>query len=170
MENMTVYGSKISYYTWKLETYLRLRRIPYLLLPTTAGPLKRLKEKTGTTQMPVVRLGDERWMTDTTPMLAWLETQFEGRSIYPADPVLNAIALLIEDYADEWLWRPAMHYRWSFRQSRQYAAEVLYEELIRGHLPMPRPIGINYLKHRQLTGFVWGDGVTRQTRACLSPL
>lgn len=166
---MGVYGSKISYYTGKFEAYLRYRGIPYESFPTVPHN-KKLIEGVGIVQMPVVQLADGRWMTDTTPMIAWLESQSEHASIYPEDPVLNFIALLIEDYADEWLWRSAMHYRWTYRISRQYAAEFLYEELLRGtpivagRFPLPRRAGINMLKRRQLNGFVRGDGVSDATR------
>lgn len=160
-----VYGSKISYYTGKFETYLRYRSIPYESYPTVAHS-KKLIEGVGLVQMPVVRLADGRWMTDTTPMIAWMESQQEGPGIYPDDPVLNFLALLIEDYADEWLWRSAMHFRWTYRLSRQYAAAFLYEELIRGVLPMPRFYAVAYLKRRQRGSFVRGDGVNSlQTRA-----
>ena len=160
---MQVYGSKISYYTGKFETYLRYRSIPYVSLPTVAHT-RKLVEGVGIVQMPVVRLADGRWMTDTTPMIAWLETQQNAPCIYPEDPALNFIALLIEDYADEWLWRSAMHYRWSYRRDRQQAAEFLYEELIRGVLPLPRVLALTMLKRRQRGGFVRGDGVNAQTR------
>ena len=158
-EALKVYGSRISYYTGKLETYLRFRGLPYASLPLS-GHQKTLIAETGVSQMPVVALPDGRWMTDTTPMLAWLDAQQDGPRIYPADPALNFIALLIEDYADEWLWRSAMHFRWTYRLSRQYAAEFLYQELIRGILPIPHAIGLAYLRRRQLGGFVRGDGVS----------
>lgn len=158
-----VYGSKISYYTGKFEAYLRYRSIPYASFPTVAHS-KKLIEGVGIVQMPVVRLADGRWMTDTTAMIAWLESQQDAPSIYPDDPALNFVALLIEDYADEWLWRPAMHYRWSYRRDRQHAAEFLYEELIRGVLPMPRFFALNMLKRRQRGGFVRGDGVNAKSR------
>ncbi len=160
---MQVYGSKISYYTGKFETYLRYRSIPYVSLPTVAHS-RKLIEGVGIVQMPVVRLADGRWMTDTTPMIAWLETQQDAPCIYPADPVMNFVARLIEDYADEWLWRPAMHYRWSYRRDRQHAAEFLYEELVRGVLPLPRRIALSRLKQRQRGGFVRGDGVSGRAR------
>lgn len=161
---MGVYGSKISYYTGKFETYLRYRGIAYDSFPTVAHN-KKLIEGVGIVQMPVVQLADGRWMTDTTPMIAWLESQQEAASIFPEDPVLNFIALLIEDYADEWLWRSAMHYRWTYRASRQYAAEFLYNELVRGTLPLPRFLALNMLKRRQYFGYVRGDGVRRESRA-----
>lgn len=158
-----VYGSKISYYTGKLETYLRYRDIAYES-PVYTANRERMLKGAGVVQMPVVELPDGRWMTDTTPMIAWMETQQDAPSIYPADVLLNFLALLIEDYADEWLWRSAMHYRWTYRPDRQHAAEALYNELIRGTLPMPRVFGLNMLKRRQLGGFVRGDGVNADTR------
>ncbi|MEM7327676.1 MAG: glutathione S-transferase C-terminal domain-containing protein [Pseudomonadota bacterium] len=160
---MGVYGSKISYYTGKFEAYLRFRSIPYQSFPTVAHN-KKLIEGVGIVQMPVVQLADGRWMTDTTPMIAWLESQHDGAKIYPENPVLNFIALLIEDYADEWLWRSAMHYRWTYRASRQYAAEFLYNELVRGTLPLPRFLALGLLKRRQYFGFVRGDGVRAKSR------
>lgn len=158
-----VYGSKISYYTGKFEAYLKYRSLPYESFPTVAHD-KKLKQGVGIVQMPVVQLADGRWMTDTTPMIAWLESQQDSPSIYPSDPALDFVARLIEDYADEWLWRSAMHYRWTYRASRQYAAEFLYDELVRGTLPLPRFMALNMLKRRQLFGFVKGDAVTRNTR------
>jgi glutathione S-transferase len=114
--------------------------------------------------MPVIDPGQGRWMTDTTPVIAWLEGQQDKQTVYPGDPVLNFIALLIEDYADEWLWRPAMHYRWSFRPDRRHASETLHNEQLRDFLPIPAWAGRALLTYRQLFGFVRGDGVTRQTR------
>jgi len=160
---MRVYGCKISYYTGKLETYLRYRGISYQNLPTV-GNEKKLKAGAGVVQMPVVELDDGRWLTDTTPMLAWFEQQQSAPTIYPENPTLKFVSDLVEDYADEWLWRPAMHYRWSFRADRRYAAQALYDDLIAGNRPIPRWIALQILSFRQYFGFVCGDGVTAKTR------
>ena len=55
-------------------------------------------------------------MTDTIPMIAWFESEGlnpgeDVRTIFPEDPALNFAALLIEDYADEWLWRYLLNTR-----------------------------------------------------------
>jgi len=159
---LDVYGCNISYFTGKLEAYLRYRSIDYVNLPTV-GNEKKLLAGAGVVQMPVVQTDDGRWMTDTTPMLAWLDGQFTSGSIYPSDPALRLMALLIEDYADEWLWRPAMHYRWSYRLGRVCAAEMIYTDLVRGNRAIPRFLAINLIKARQLGGFVKGDGVRAAT-------
>ena len=125
-----VYGCRISYYTGKLESYLRFRSIPYEQLPTEPHR-RRIIAGAGAVQMPVLELDDGRWLSDSTPIIAWFESQQHAPTVYPSDPALSFVALLLEDYADEWLWRPAMHYRWSFRQDREYASGAIVDEVLR---------------------------------------
>jgi glutathione S-transferase len=156
------YGSRISYYAGKLEAYLRYRGIDYELL-SMIDHAREILAGAGAVQSPVVRLEDGRWLSDSTPMLAWFEAQREGPSIYPEDPGMRFVALLLEDHADEWLWRPAMHYRWSHRQDREHASGVLADELLSG-LWRPRFAKRWGVAHRQLGGFVHRDGVDAATR------
>ena len=157
-----VYGSRISYYAGKLEAYLRYRGIDYELL-SMVDHAREILAGAGAVQSPVVRLDDGRWMSDSTPILAWFEAQREGPSIYPEDPGMRFLALLLEDHADEWLWRPAMHYRWSYRQDRQHASGVLADELL-SKMPGPRFAKRWRIARRQLGGFVHNDGVSFATR------
>ena len=160
-----VYGSRISYYTGKLEAYLRLQHIAYRI-PPVGGNQRVLIKQTGASQMPIIRMAVGRWMSDTTPVLAWLDSKrANGPSIYPDDPTFRFVALLIEDYADEWLWRSAMHYRWSYELDRQYALEILYEEQLKNALKLPKFLGKRILKRRQLGGFVKNDGVDQASRS-----
>ena len=81
------------------------------------------------------------------------------------DPAANFVALLLEDYADEWLWRPAMHYRWSYPDSNELASYWLSE-----HLPVddvPREQKQAFWKERQFGTFVQGDGVTDENRGAV---
>jgi len=162
---MRVYGSRISYYAGKLEAYLRYRGIEYELL-SMVDHAREIRAEAGAVQSPVVRLEDGRWMSDTTPILAWLDAQREAGapSIYPEDPVLRFLAILLEDHADEWLWRPAMHFRWSHRLDREYASSVLADELLSARR-WPRFAKRWALARRQLGGFVHRDGVSARTRA-----
>ena len=113
---LTLYGAKVSYYTGKLEGYLRYKEIPYRFVSISPMKLLRLTRETGTSQIPAVELPDGRFMTDTTPMIDWFETQHPKPAVIPRDPLQAFASRLVEDYAEEWLWRPAMHYRWSYRQ------------------------------------------------------
>jgi len=158
-----VYGSRISYYAGKLEAYLRHRGLDYELL-SMVDHAREMLAGAGVVQSPVVQLEDGRWMSDTTPMLAWFEAERgESPSIYPEEPQMRFVALLLEDYADEWLWRPAMHYRWSYLQDRQHASGVLTDELLSASR-QPRFVKRWSIARRQLGGFVRRDGVNAATR------
>ncbi|MFT5013603.1 MAG: glutathione S-transferase [Dinoroseobacter sp.] len=161
-EKMKVYGASVSYYTGKLETYLRYKGIAYER-GSPYGVRQEIMEQLGSIQHPMIKRSDGRWMSDSTPMILQFETEFPERSILPQDPVVEFVAHLIEDYADEWLWRAAMHYRWSYDHDRELLSRILADELT-AHVKLPRFWLCRMLKNRQLKGFVINDGVTSETR------
>ncbi len=156
-----IYGCRISYYTGKLESYLRFRSIPYEQLPTEPHR-RKIKWGAGAVQMPVMELDDGRWLSDSTPIIEWFESNQAAPSIYPSDSALRFAAFLLEDYADEWLWRPAMHYRWSYQRDRESASAAITDEILK-ELPWPRFLKRWRVTRRQLGGFVRGDGVDAST-------
>lgn len=160
---MKVYGSRVSYYTGKLEAYLRYKDHAYEVLPTFSHP-KRIATNAGAVQMPVVECADGRWMSDSTPIILELEKGRPTPSVIPEDPVVQFIAFLLEDYADEWLWRPAMHYRWSYAQDRGLLSHILAEEQVTNSA-LPLFLKRRSVWRRQLHGFVLGDGVRDETRS-----
>jgi len=159
---MKVYGSSVSYYTGKLESYLRYKQIAYSAHPMPYGETKKLREKVGSVQMPIVERDDGRWMSDSTPILLQLEKEHPEFPIIPDDPAVAFMARLIEDYADEWLWRPAMHYRWSYRYDAELISGILVDEVL-GHVRAPRFVKRRRIRRRQHHHFVRRDGVTKQT-------
>ena len=77
---LRVYGSELSYYTGKLEAYLRYKEIPHERLAMTSHLFRvTVPRATGAAQMPAVELPDGRWMTDTTPIIDWCETTWPPR-------------------------------------------------------------------------------------------
>lgn len=157
---LQVHGLEPSYFTGKLEAYLRYKEIPYEFVPCSPDDLK---QATGVGQVPGVKLADGRWMTDTTPILAWLEAQFPEPVVLPADPLQRFVSLLIEDYADEWLWRPAMHYRWYHAGDAYLLSRKIVDEAA-VHVPLPGFVKRFLVRTRQRAFFTRGDGVTEKTR------
>ena len=96
LQPIVVYGSNVSYFTGKLENYFHLKGVPYRLqsmqLP---GDHKWIQEKLGLWQMPVVGLGDGRWMTDTTVIIQWFEQHYPDNPVLPADPLQAFVLSLI---------------------------------------------------------------------------
>ena len=155
-----LYGSNISYFTGKMENYFKIKEIPYerrvLKYPKFE---KTMKGKVGIHQMPAVVLPDGRWMTDTTKMIQWFELNLPEKSIIPKDPIQAFFAFLLEDWADEWWWRTAMHYRWHYTEGAHFASRHLAEELL-SSIPLPIWMKKIFLMRRQRNGYTTGDGIT----------
>mgnify|MGYP001823175058 CR=1 FL=1 len=164
-EALKVIGGHESYFTGKLEAYLRAKGISYQNVPFTMEALQQAAMHTGFFQIPQVECPDGSWLVDTTPTIAYLERVHPQPSTSPIDAAANFIALLLEDYADEWLWRPAMHYRWSFPNSAELMSSWLAEHMTDPELSMAEKKAFFY--ERQKSTFVDGDGVTSETHAAV---
>ncbi|CDO59596.1 Glutathione S-transferase [Candidatus Phaeomarinobacter ectocarpi] len=158
-----LWGISVSYYTGKLEAYLRYKGIPYEMDNPFAHQ-DYIKKNAGAVQVPIIEREDGAFLSDSTPIIQHMETELPDRPVFPTDPVVRFIALLIEDYADEWLWRSAMNYRWSNENDRELLSSILADE-VAGHLKAPRFVRRRMVKRRQLARYIKGDGVTPETRS-----
>jgi glutathione S-transferase len=158
-EPLKLRGASISYFTGKMENYFRLKGIPYQLEAMNfPSEVKRNQQRVGISQMPVVGLPDGRWMTDSTKMIQWFEGEYPQNPVVPEDPVLAYICYLVEDWADEWWWRPAMHYRWYYEEGARFASGHLAREVMDGY-PLPLFGRRIVLRRRQRQGYTVGDGI-----------
>jgi glutathione S-transferase len=161
---MKVHGLDLSYFTGKFEAYLRFAHIPHERVEISARSFERIGRLSGARQMPAVEFANGRWTTDSTPMIVALDAQNPQRSVLPPDPAMLFLVRLLEDYADEWLWRPALHYRWSYEPDAQLMSHRIAAEMLHD-VPAPFFLKRWMIKRRQLRRYVWGDGVTAATRA-----
>lgn len=155
----TLYKSDVSYFSGKLEAYLRYKQIDHKPVDLNRPLMERIGAVTGVLKMPAVETADGLWLFDTTPMIQWFEGEHPDPAIYPSDPALNFLALLIEDYADEWLWRPAMWWRWVPLASRWALGWRIGSEFMPRALA--RPFGW-YFGRRQRSEWLWDDGVNKE--------
>ena len=79
---MKVYGVSVSYYTGKLEAYLRYKGISYQFDHPFADQ-QRIKSHVGAVQVPIVERGDGRWMSDSTPMILQLGKEHPTPAVMP---------------------------------------------------------------------------------------
>jgi glutathione S-transferase len=111
-----VYGMSQSFFTRKLEGALAYKGIPFRLLRFAGGcPEARAAGWPG--GIPVVRTPDGEWAWDTTELLHHLETRFPEPALLPPDPLQRFLDAALEDFADEWLYRPAVGSRWFFEEN-----------------------------------------------------
>ncbi|MGH8505387.1 MAG: glutathione S-transferase family protein [Stenotrophobium sp.] len=162
----TLYVFYISYFSGKMQAYLRYKGVAHETVePKWGGELLRLiYPNTGLMKVPVVRTPEGQWLADSTPMIDWFEQRFADAGVIPQDPLQAFFCRLLEDYADEWLWRPALHYRWSYAADAQ-ALSRRFSETFLSEQPMPKFATAAMLRERQHRIYVAGDGVTPQTRA-----
>lgn len=154
----TIYKADMSYFSGKLEAYLRYKSIPHDAVDAGMDVMnQQIYPSTGTRKVPAVRTADGQWLFDTTPTIAWFEERYAACPVVPDDPALGFVALMLEDYADEWLWRPSMWWRWEYRASRQAAGARIGALAKRGNL-VASLIGLHYAR-RQRREWLWGDGV-----------
>ena len=164
-ERYELYYFEISYFSGKMQAYLRYKEIPHRPIEVSWWQLnRRIYPATGLMKVPVIRTPAGEWLQDTTPMIDWFEERVPGPPVVPPDPYQAFFSRLVEDYADEWMWRPALHYRWSYRED----SHALSRRFLRDFLHPPPGTGAGYaafVRERQRRIYVRGDGVCPETRA-----
>jgi glutathione S-transferase len=163
-----VHGTDASYFTGKLEAILRAKGIAYRLEPFSQASMRRCARHTGVVQVPQVERPDGSWLVDTTLILEHLERVQPEPALSPRVPSVRFVSLLLEDFADEWLWRPAMHYRWSFPENARLMSAWLSEHVAERRAP--EWLKRRFWRRRQHGTFVAGDGVTAATRSAVEAL
>ncbi|HZR83379.1 MAG TPA: glutathione S-transferase N-terminal domain-containing protein [Candidatus Binatia bacterium] len=106
-----VHGMMQSYFTRKMTGYLDYKRIPWLFR-RFAGMSPEAAAAGWPGGVPPVETPDGTYMWDTTAMIHHLERHFPEPSVLPPDPVRRFLGYVIEDAADEWLYRTAVGSRW----------------------------------------------------------
>lgn len=122
-------GAPGSPYTRKLVAALRYRRIGHAVL-WGRGAIPAGYPEPKVSLLPTVYFPDGEDgalvpVTDSTPILRRLESEYPERSIVPQEPALAFLNDLIEDYADEWLTKAMFHFRWAFEADWKNAAPLL---------------------------------------------
>lgn len=159
----TVYLADVSYFSGKLEAYLRYKEIPYQRIEMNAKTgVEEVYKNTGMMKVPAVKTDKGLWLKDTTPMIDWFEKNHNEHSILPKNPAVQFISKLIEDFADEGCWRTAMYFRWSEPSNARYLGQRIGKEVLSGW-PLPTSFTGGYFRIRQTRTFLYGDGLSKIT-------
>jgi glutathione S-transferase len=162
-EPITAYVADTSYFSGKMEAYLRYKEIPYERRLVNSKVMRdEVLPATGLMKVPVLRLANGDWLKDTTPMIEWLDAQYPEPPVIPRDPVLRFMSKLVEDYADEWCWRAALYWRWKPIESRKLLMHRIGHEVL-SDFPTPKWLAGWYYGRRQMATYLSGDGVDAET-------
>jgi len=114
IQQYTLYGGDISYYSAKARAYMNYKGIDYQELAATKEVYKTvILPNVGWPVIPVVVTPDGVTLQDTSDIIDTLEQTFPEAPVVPGTPRQRVVALMLEVFGDEWLKLPAMHYRWN---------------------------------------------------------
>ncbi len=125
-----VHGLTRSYFTRKVTGYLDYTDRPWRLEPCAPNHHPAAADEGWTGGIPVITAPDGALMWDSTAVIEHLDHQTEpGRRAVPDDPTLRFLAYLLDDFSDEWFYRPAVGSRWSYPANTEAAGWQIAEEL-----------------------------------------
>lgn len=118
------WSAHVSLYSAKTRSYLTKKGINYVECTPGSHPRYNevIKPAMGYFGIPVLDLPNGTFISDTTAIIRYLEAQHPEPAMQPADPVMRALAWLIFNYGTEGLFLNCQHYRWSFKESADFAA------------------------------------------------
>lgn len=114
MDDIILYGVPHSMFTGRARSYLLKAGIPFReRAPRSDHYLKTVVPSSGRNTMPTIEFPDGRVIRDGAAIIEHFEDLL-GQPFTPSAPKQRAISLLFDAIGSEGLYRPALHYRWSF--------------------------------------------------------
>ncbi|BFM18324.1 hypothetical protein R50073_45070 [Maricurvus nonylphenolicus] len=160
-----IYGMFSSYFTKKLEAYFLAKGIAYRYVEMDAPSFVQVGEKVGVVQLPQVQCPDGSWLTDTTLIMEHFEQDKSLPALQPEQPLAAFLSEFLEDCFDEWLWTPALYYRWAFKMDRLRRSEEFTYSIGANGLYLPRFLNRLFLIWRQLQVHIKNNGVVSKAHA-----
>lgn len=160
-----VHGMMSSYFTKKLEAYFLAKGIPYQFVELNMPHYAQVAKQVGVMQFPYVQCPDGTWLTDTTPIIEHFEEDSSLPGLLPHDPVTAFVSYFLEDSFDEWLWAPALYYRWAFGMDSLRRSEEFSHTLLSQGVKLPRYFYRKFVTRRQRSVHIKGNGIVTNAHA-----
>jgi len=113
----TIYGSKRSFFTAKLENILRFLDLPFEFIEKGPHDGSQIEMRGGAGVIPLLKTPEDWVLWDSTPIARLLNSRYPDKAFIPPTPVQRIGALILEEWIDEWFTRAAMYTRWNFDES-----------------------------------------------------
>jgi glutathione S-transferase len=126
-----IFGIELSPYSVKVRSYFRYKGIPHSWVVRSGDQMEEFRRYAKLPLIPLVVAADGASLQDSTPIIETMEASYREPGIHPPDPVAAFVSALIEEYADEWGNKPMFHFRWTYPEDQQSAAE----RIARANLP-----------------------------------
>ena len=130
-----LFGSETSPYSLKVRAFLRYKGADFDWVPRSTATEEEFNRHAALPAVPLLIGPDGKASQDSTNMLATLEKKVAEPSAQPEDPACQALAMVLEDYADEWLNKSMFLSRWGQSPDKDAAANRVLEQLLCGKQP-----------------------------------
>jgi glutathione S-transferase len=138
MADYRLYGAETSPYSEKVRAVLRYKGVDFDWVSRSVATEADFRALAAVPTVPLLISPEKVARQDSTAMLASLEADHPDPSTVPDDPACAALALILEDYGDEWLNKAMFNARWGQSPDREAAAQRLLEQLFAGNPPAAR--------------------------------
>ena len=135
MAGYRLFGAETSPYSLKVRSFLRYKGADFDWVMRSAATEEEFQKHAELPTLPLLIFPNGKSSQDSTNMIAQLEKDHDTPSAQPEDEACVAIALLLEDYADEWLNKAMFLNRWSQSPDKEAAATRVLEQLFSGRAP-----------------------------------
>ncbi|HYD87594.1 MAG TPA: glutathione S-transferase family protein [Vitreimonas sp.] len=159
-----LFGAELSPYSIKVRSYLRYKGVEFEWLTRTNARQEEFARYAKLPLIPVLVDANENALQDSTPMIEALEAEFPDRSITPDEAALAFVSALLEDYADEWLNKAMFHYRWSYPEDQESAAQRIAGAIFEGG---EKPEGIEESVRTRMVSRLYHVGSSPETAALI---
>ena len=130
-----LFGAETSPYSLKVRAFLRYKGLDFDWVTRNRETEAEFAGLARAPSVPLFISPQHAPNQDSTSILAVLEASHSEPSIVPDDPACAGLALILEDYADEWLNKLMFLNRWGQKPDRELAAERTMDMLLLGDLP-----------------------------------
>ncbi|MFZ5756594.1 MAG: glutathione S-transferase family protein [Pseudomonadota bacterium] len=130
MSEYRLFGVEMSPYSVKVRAFLRYKAIPHRWVVRSMDTMAEFGKYAKLPLVPCLACPDGSGLQDSTPIMETLEEKHPETPVRIADPALDFLSALIEEYADEWGNKAMFHYRWYYEENAKSAALRIAQELV----------------------------------------
>ena len=138
MADYQLFGAETSPYSLKVRAALRYKGIAFDWVARSVETEAAFRAIATVPTVPLLVAPDAPPSQESSAILARLDAAHPEPSMVPDDPACAALALLLEDYGDEWLNKAVFQERWSQSPDREAAAHRVLDQLYDGNPPGDR--------------------------------
>ena len=130
-----LFGAETSPYSIKVRAFMRYKGLAFDWVTRNKETEAEFTALCKVPSVPLLVSAQYGANQDSTSILALIEAEHAEPSAVPDDRACAVLALILEDYADEWLNKLMFFYRWGQKPDRELAGERTMEQLLLGELP-----------------------------------